>query len=358
MQKSNAIIITAGFLDAGSGKTAHGLIRGTDRFNILGVIDDKQAGKDAGEVLDGTRRNIPVYASISDFIKHSKEKARYCVIGVATKGGVIPESLRALLREALENKLGLVNGLHEYISDIPELALLAREEALEIIDVRKPKKFKDLHFWSGKIKSVHCPKVAVLGTDCALGKRTTARFLTEAMKKAGYRAEMIYTGQTGWMQGAKYGFVFDSTLNDFISGEMEHAVFQCWQEAKPDIIFIEGQSSLRNPSGPAGAEWIVSADANAVVLQHNPPRKQYKDMEFYPAYIPDPKDEIALIKIYGAPTVALTVNTAKMSVQEARDYVVRYENELGIPVILPLEEGVDRLVPVFRDMIEKSIAQV
>ena len=222
----------------------------------------------------------------------------------------------------------------------------------------KPKKLKDLHFWSGKIKNVHCPKIAVLGTDCALGKRTTTRFLTEAMKKAGYRAEMIYTGQTGWMQGAKYGFVFDSTLNDFISGEMEHAIVQCWEEAKPDIIFIEGQSSLRNPSGPAGAEWIVSGDANAVVLQHNPPRKQYKDMEYYPAYIPEIKDEIALIKIYGAPTVALTVNTYKMTEKEAREYAAQKERELGIPVVLPLEDGVDRLVALFKDMIDKSIAQV
>ena len=358
MLKSNAIIITAGYLDSNSGKTAHGLIRGTDRFTILAVIDSKQAGKDAGEVLDGKKRNIPVYASIPDFVKHRKEKAKYCVIGVATKGGVIPESLRAMLREALENGFGLVNGLHEYISDVPELANLAAEKGLEIIDVRKPKRFKDLHFWSGIIKSVHCPKIAVLGTDCALGKRTTARFLTEAMKKAGYRAEMVYTGQTGWMQGAKYGFVFDSTLNDFISGEMEHAIVQCWQGAKPDIIFIEGQSALRNPSGPAGSEWIVSADANAVVLQHNPPRKQYKDMEFYPAYIPDPKQEIALIGMYGAPTVALTLNTYKMTLPEAREYAVKYERELCIPVVLPLEDGVDRLVPIFRDMIEKSIAQV
>ncbi len=358
MLKTNAIIITAGFLDSVSGKTAHGLIRGTDRFTILGVIDQQHAGKDAGEVLDGKMRHIPVYATIADFIKKSKEKAKYAVVGVATKGGVIPDSLRAMLQEALEHGLGLVNGLHEYISDIPELAHLAREKDLEIIDVRKPKKVKDLHFWSGIIKSVHCPKIAVLGTDCSLGKRTTARFLTEAMKKAGYRAEMIYTGQTGWMQGAQYGFVFDSTLNDFISGEMEHAVVQCWQEAKPDIIFIEGQSALRNPSGPAGSEWIVSADANAVVLQHHPLRKQYKDMEFYPAYIPDPKEEIALIKMYGAPTVAMTINTSKMTLQESRDYADRYEKELGIPVVLPLEEGVDRLVPVFRDMIEKSIAQV
>src|SRR5688572_222314 len=356
--KRNAIVITGGFLDSVNAKTAHGLIRGTDRFNIVGIIDEKSAGKDAGEVLDGKKRNIPVYASLQEFKKTGREKAACCIIGVATKGGVIPESLRVLLKEALESGFSLVNGLHEYLSDIPELADLARVKGLDIIDVRKPKKFKDLHFWSGKIKEVKCPKVAVLGTDCALGKRTTTRFLVEAMRRAGYKAEMIYTGQTGWMQGAKYGFVFDSTLNDFISGEMEHAVVTCYHEAKPDIIFIEGQSSLRNPSGPAGAEWIVSADADGVVLQHNPPRKQYKDMEFYPAYLPDPKDEVALIKMYGATTVAITINSAKMKVEEARAYAAEKQRELGIPVVLPLEDGLKKLIPIFEDLIKSSLAQV
>ncbi len=168
---------------------------------------------------------------------------------------------------------------------------------------------------------------------------------------------MVYTGQTGWMQGAKYGFVFDSTLNDFISGEMEHAVLTCYQEVRPDIIFIEGQSALRNPSGPAGAEWIVSAAVDGVVLQHNPARKQYKDMEYYPAYIPALKDEISLIKIYGAPTVAITINTANMTTLEARNAASRYQEELGIPAILPLEDGVDSLVPIFEKMIKKSLTQ-
>lgn len=358
MEKSNAIVITAGYLDTYSGKTAHGLIRGTDRFNIVGVIDSKYPGRDAGEVLDGKARNIPVYGTLSAFAQQSIEKAEYCIIGVATKGGVIPDSLQVMLREALELGFSLVNGLHDYISDHADLVALANQKGAEIIDVRKPKKFKDLHFWSGDIKRVHCPKIAVLGTDCALGKRTTTRFLVETMRKAGYKAEMIYTGQTGWMQGAKYGFIFDSTLNDFISGELEHAIVKCWDEAKPDIIFIEGQSALRNPSGPAGSEWIVSADANAVVLQHHPIRKQYKDMEFYPAYLPELKDEIALIKMYGAPTVALTVNTGKMKADEARAWAKAKEQELGIPAVLPLEDGLDRLVPVFKDMIEKSIAQV
>src|SRR5436190_11580252 len=138
MQKSNAIILTAGYLDTNGGKTAHGLIRGTERFNILGVIDEKFTGKDAGEVLDGNNRGIPVYSSISSFVKTSKDKAKYCIIGVATKGGVIPDSLRVLLKEALDNNLSLVNGLHDYITDHPELSSYAREKGLEIIDVRKP----------------------------------------------------------------------------------------------------------------------------------------------------------------------------------------------------------------------------
>jgi uncharacterized NAD-dependent epimerase/dehydratase family protein len=356
--KTNAIVITGGKLSTSSAKTAHGLIRGTDRFNIVGVIDAGHAGKDAGEILDGIRRNIPVFASIGDFAKTSGTTAKFCIVGLATKGGVIPDSLRAELKEALEQGFGLVNGLHEYVSDISELADLARQKGLEIIDVRKPKKFRDLHFWSGKIKEVKCPKIAVLGTDCSLGKRTTTRFLVEAMRKAGYKAEMIYTGQTGWMQGAKYGFVFDSTLNDFISGEMEHAIHTCYKEVKPDIIFIEGQSSLRNPSGPAGAEWICSADADAVVLQHNPSRKHYKDMEFYPALVAQPDEEIALIRMYGATTVALTVNTANMTEEAARAYAQEQHARLGIPVVLPLFDGIDSLVPIFETMIKKAAVAV
>jgi len=356
--KTNAIVITGGKLDTLSAKTAHGLIRGTERFNIVAVIDFRQAGKDAGEVTDGKNRGIPIYSSITDFARNASVKAECCIVGLATKGGVIPDSLRAELREALENGYGLINGLHEFIADIPELVDLARQKGVEIIDVRKPKKFRDLHFWTGKIKEVKCPKIAVLGTDCALGKRTTTRFLVEAMRKAGYKAEMIYTGQTGWMQGARYGFVFDSTLNDFISGEMEHAVYTCYQEAKPDIIFIEGQSALRNPSGPAGAEWICSADATGVVLQHNPSRKHYKDMDYYPALVAQPEEEIELIRIYGAPTVALTVNTAKMEEADARAYARQAAEKLKIPVVLPLEDGVDMLVPVFEEMIKKTAVAV
>ncbi|MFM8741517.1 MAG: DUF1611 domain-containing protein, partial [Cytophagales bacterium] len=81
-------------------------------------------------------------------------------------------------------------------------------------------------------------------------------------------------------------------------------------------------------------------------------------LEDYPANIADVKDEIDLIKIYGAPTVAITVNTMKLKEEEARAWAAQKEKELGIPVILPLEDTVKRLVSIFKEMIDKSIAQV
>ena len=101
-----------------------------------------------------------------------------------------------------------------------------------------------------------------------------------------------------------------------------------------------------------------SSPTSASRDQHNPARKKYKGLEDYPANIADLQDEIALIKMYGASTVAITINTHKMNESDARTFATSKEKELGIPVILPLEDGVQRLVAIFKDMIDKSIAQV
>jgi uncharacterized NAD-dependent epimerase/dehydratase family protein len=100
--------------------------------------------------------------------------------------------------------------------------------------------------------------------DCAVGKRTTGTLLLELCRKNGIKAEMIYTGQTGWMQGLKHGFIFDATVNDFISEEIERVIIECDRESSPDLILIEGQSSLRNPSGPCGSDILLSGDVKGL----------------------------------------------------------------------------------------------
>ncbi|MCF8083485.1 MAG: DUF1611 domain-containing protein, partial [Deltaproteobacteria bacterium] len=57
----NAIVYCEGAFNTPNGKTAHGLVRFTRRYRILGVVDSSCAGQDAGEILDGTPRGIPVH---------------------------------------------------------------------------------------------------------------------------------------------------------------------------------------------------------------------------------------------------------------------------------------------------------
>jgi uncharacterized NAD-dependent epimerase/dehydratase family protein len=351
-----ALVVCDGFFDTANGKTAHGLVRGTDRYRILGVVDAPTAGRDAGEVLDGRPRGIPVFATIPEAIRALGETPKYCVVGIATSGGRVTPGLRGLLAEAIDCGMSIVNGLHEFISDDSGLVAAAAAKGVSITDVRRTAKRTELHFWSGEIREVRAPRLAILGTDCALGKRTTARFLLEACRRAGIRTELIFTGQTGWMQGAPYGFIFDSIPNDFVSGELEHAVVSCWRDARPDLILFEGQSALRNPSGPCGSEFLLSGGAKGVILQHAPAREFYEGLEELGDRIPPLTDEIALIRGYGADTLAVTLNGEHRTLEQLRADQKRYRAELGIPVVLPLPDGVEELVPVVREFVERETA--
>ena len=344
-----ALVLTNGLLHTNDAKTAHGLIRGSERFDIAGVIDGPStAGKDAGEVLDGRHRNIPVFASLAAALEQLQD-VQYLIIGIATVGGVLPADMLEIAKDAIRSGISIVNGLHEYLVEKPDIVALAEAFGVELVDVRKPKSRKDLHFWTGDIYKVEAPIIAVIGMDCALGKRTTARLIRQACQAEGLNAQMIYTGQTGWLQGGGYGFIFDSTLNDFVSGELEHAILRCWKETGADLILLEGQSSLRNPSGPCGLEFLISGNARHVVLVHAPKRK-YFDNDPHWGEIPSVESEVALIEKLGSRVIALALNTEDCSEEEYRSFQQHYEKALKIPVLLPIQEGVGKIIPALKSL--------
>lgn len=325
-------------------KSSHGLVRGPSRWPVVGVIDAGCAGRDAGEVLDGKHRDIPIFASVAQAVAACDVQPTHCIVGVATVGGVLPPSLKESLEDAARMGMTLVNGLHHLISeDEPELAKLVADNGGEVLDIRKPPRAKDLHFWSGEILKLETPRVAVLGTDCALGKRTTTGFLRQELQDAGYRAEMIYTGQTGWLQGYRHGFIFDSCPNDFVCGEMERAILECASDTGADLILLEGQSSLRNPSGPCGAEFLLSGAVSGVILQHAPGRRCYEGLEEEDCRIHSLESEIELMGLYGIPVWAVGIHTEGLTDDEAEAHRAAYEEKLGIPVVLPIRDGVSRI---------------
>ncbi len=348
-----AIVLANGVYCTADGKTAHGLVRGSSRFRVLAVVDPSAVGQDAGTLLDGQPRGIPVVASITEALAVATERPKYCIVGMATHGGRFTPELRQLLIEATGARLSLVNGLHDYVSDDPEIAAAARERGLTITDLRKSPPKHALHFWTGEIYKANAARIAVLGMDCAIGKRTTTRLLVEALVARGIKAEMIYTGQTGWMQGARYGLVFDSIVNDYVCGELEHALLSCDREQRPDVMVIEGQSSLRNPAGPCGAEFLLAGGARGVILQHAPGREFFEGYEEACLRIPPVEDEIALIAMYGARTLALTLHEQGLSAEALKRVQGELRERLGLPVIRPLVE-IEQLVPVVRRFLDQE----
>jgi len=331
-----ALILCEGRFAATDGKTAHGLVRYTCRYVVRGVVDSTLAGRDAGEALDGRRRGIPIVATLDAGLALPGPHVTHVVVGVATIGGVLPGAMRPVIAEALARGLNVDSGLHQFLGDDPELAALAARSGAVIRDVRKPAPRAQLHFYTGKIAEVACPRVAVLGTDCAVGKRTTARLLVQAMQARGIATEMIATGQTGWMQGSRYSICLDSIVNDFVTGEIEHVVWSAWTEQRPQLIVIEGQGTLIHPAYPGGFEILGAARPDAVILQHPPGRRM---LEGFDVPVAHPVRHIQAIGlITGTPTIAITMSREGLERGQLTPAMQALSRETGLPVLDPLED--------------------
>ena len=343
-----ALVYCEGAFNTTNGKTAHGLVRFTERYDVAAVIDTRYTGHDAGEVLDGKPNNIPIFATVEAAFDNAVSrdmKPGYFVIGLAPDGGRLETAARKDIIKAIELGMNVDSGLHDFISDDPEFFNLARDNKVQIRDIRKTPTRDKLHFFSGKIEEVNCLKLAILGTDSAIGKRTTAWIVVQGLRNAGYKAELVGTGQTAWMQGAKYSLIMDSLINDFVSGEIEHAVHEAWKNEQPDVIVIEGQGSLLNPAYPGGFEILAAGRPDYIILQHAPRRLEY---DGFPGYNLHPLEEQveALEIISGKKVIAITINHENMRDEEIRAEEEKISRELGIPAMDVLKSGPEALLGV------------
>lgn len=342
----NAVVYCEGAFRRTYGKTAHGLVRFTRRYRVLSVIDSTCAGQDAAELLDGTARDIPILADLPAAVEDARRRghsATHFVIGVATDGGILDGAARQAVVEAVSLRLNVDSGLHQLVGEIPEIAEAAQAAGVQLRDIRRTPARAALHPFTGRINEVTAVRIALLGTDSAIGKRTTAWILVDALSRAGYPAELIGTGQTAWLQGARYSIVLDSLINDFVAGELENAVWTAWKETGARALVVEGQGSLLNPAYPGGFEILAATRPKAVVLQHAPARSEY---DGFPGYPLDPlaKQIQAIELISGCPVVAITINhenIARGQIERVADEITR---ETGLPACDPIWQGAEAVI--------------
>ena len=341
--KETAIVYCEGNFGGIDGKTANGLARHSEKYKILSIIDSEKAEQDAGEILDGKKNGIAVYRDLGTALAQAGGPPDHLIFGIAPASGLLSKAERRVLLRAIAYGINIVNGLHEFLNDDAEFAEAAEKHGVVIRDVRRPREKKDLRVFSGRISEVTCPRIAVLGTDCAIGKRTTATVLAQALRDRGFKTVLIGTGQTGLIQGARYGLALDAVPSQFCAGELEATILEAFEQEDPDVILVEGQGSLSHPAYSTSSFILRGSCPQGVILQHAPGRKDRCDFEGM--VMPTPESEIELIELFGkTKVIGLTINHENMTEGAVTDAIEKYEKELGIPATDALTRSPDRLV--------------
>jgi uncharacterized NAD-dependent epimerase/dehydratase family protein len=266
---------------------------------------------------------------------------------------------RALIIEAMNYGVNIVNGLHEFLGDDPVFKAASVANNVTILDVRKPRDKKELRMFTGRVLDLPCRRIAILGTDCAIGKRTTATILTRVLNDHGVKAVMLATGQTGLIQGARYGIALDAIPSQFCAGELEATVVEAFENEQPDVIVVEGQGALSHPAYSSSAFILRGSCPQGVVLQHAP--KRVHRCDFDQMEMPTPADEINLIETFADTSViGLAINHEDMTGNDLANVIERYERELRLPVTDPLSGSTERLADMvfaaFPELLEISKA--
>lgn len=356
---ATAIVYCEANFGALDGKTANGLVRHSEKYRILSVIDSEKAGQDAGMVLDEKPNAIPVCRDLADALAQAGFVPDYFIFGMAPASGMLSGPERRLVLEAIGLGMNIVNGLHEFLNEDPEFSAASAAHNVTILDVRKPRAKKDLRMFSGRIAEVTCPRIAVLGTDGAIGKRTTATILTRALNDHGLKAVMIGTGQTGLIQGARYGIALDAIPSQFCSGEMEATVVEAFEAENPDVIIVEGQGALSHPAYLTSTFILRGSCPDGVVLQHAPGRSHLGD--FPEMVMPTLESEINLIQTFAdTRVIGITINHENMTDAEIDAAIVRYTHERAIPttdaLTRPPERLVDMVLSAFPELNKRRVA--
>ncbi len=267
--------------------------------------------------------------------------AQTMIIGVANRGGIIPDSWNDTLRAALKAGMDIASGLHQPLTNVPGLGALAAEHGRKLIDVRRPDREFDVAAGSRRPGK----RLLTVGTDCSVGKMYTSLAIEKEMKERGMAADFRATGQTGiFIAGG--GVPIDGVIADFISGAAEWLT----PDNDPDHWdIVEGQGSLFHPSFAGVSLGLLhGAQPDALVLCHEPTRAHMRGLPDRP--MPSLEDCVeenlraARLVNPDVRFIGTSVNTRALGDAEAADLLYEIESRLGIPAVDSMRTGAKRLV--------------
>jgi uncharacterized NAD-dependent epimerase/dehydratase family protein len=323
------------------GKTARGVMRYRPE-EIVAVLDSQS---DAARV-DG----FPRVGTVADALRYEPTTA---LVGVATQGGRFPPAWRELLKDCIAAGLDLESGLHEFVSNDPELVALAAQHGVELRDLRRPPDGLDVP--SGANLTHGATTILTVGSDCAIGKMTVALELDREARSRGIRSEFVPTGQTG-IAIAGWGIAVDAVIADFIAGAAERLVVE-GAERGGEVLFVEGQGSLLHPAysgvtlglihGSAPHGYVLCHMAGSTVVDGDerfpiPPLAELVRLHEWISLLPRP-----------AKVHCIALNTRELDDDAARQAVANAEEATGLPADDPVRFGAAKLVDALEPVLHR-----
>lgn len=318
-------------------KTAVGVLRYRGS-QVAAVIDSTRAGRTA-EACVGTGGSVPVVASLADAAAAGADSL---LLGTAPVGGALPGPWRDIVCAALARGWDVLSGLHVFLGDDPEFAALAARHGATLYDVRRPAPGAPVA--AQRAADVAAFVVLTVGTDCNVGKMTTALEAQRALERAGTKVAFVATGQTGIFI-ADAGVAVDAVPADFAAGAVERCVLDAAPGA--EVVMVEGQGALHH-AGYSGVSLALlhGACPQAMVLCHDAARREMGRSSAQHRPVPVPSlaaaraaCEAAAAWVRPARVVAVSLQTAALDEPAARAACDAAARETGLPATDPVRFG-------------------
>jgi len=335
-RKRRIVVMAEGSFTPLDAKTALGVIRYRPG-EVVAVIDSARAGRTAQDCV-GAGGDIPVVSNLEHATEHDPDAL---LLGIAPQGGGLPESWRSVVVQALERGWDVISGLHTFLADDPALAAVARAHGAMILDVRRPPSSRPIA--ASRAANTDALVVLMVGSDCNVGKMTTALELHAELQGRGAHSAFVATGQTGIMI-ADHGAAVDAVPADFVAGVVERLVLEAARDA--DIVLVEGQGAIHHPAYSGVTLALMHGCCpQALVLCHQVGRTHMKLAGASPA--PRLRSLSELIRdneraagwIRPAPVLAVSLNTMVLGEIEARRALESAHQLTGLPAVDPVRFG-------------------
>jgi uncharacterized NAD-dependent epimerase/dehydratase family protein len=343
-------LLAEGSFNSTDAKSAVGVLRYRPD-EVVAVIDSSRAGRTA-QSCAGVGGEIPVVANLEAAAAYEPDGL---LLGIAPQGGGLPASWRGIVAEALLRGWDVIAGLHVFLADDPELSALADAQGCELIDVRRPPDARPIA--ARRAAGVEALVALTVGSDCNVGKMTTALEIRADLEKRGVRAAFVATGQTGIFV-ADRGVAIDAVVADFVAGVVEEMVLEAARDA--DIVIVEGQGAIHHPAYSGVALSLMhGACPDTLILCHQQGRTHVKVGDAGPA--PRIRSLPELIRDYEraagwmnpARVLGVSLNTMHLEEGEAKRALEYESQRTGLATTDPVRFGPEVLATALQRRLEE-----